>query len=408
MTTRPLFRSPAFLVLTLVLASHTAFNSALGETPPEAPRREFLLDPNILQQHADGTVSIGSTAPIWSTDGIADFQFTDQLGRTVTKETFKGKPFAICFVFTKCLGPCPAVTYQMRQLQDRLKNRDVNLVTLTVDPERDTVEVLKAYADKNGADHERWRFLTGDRNAIYELIQGSFRMPVEKAKGPDLTEGFEVIHTSNVMLVDAKGVVQGKFNAVIDAEMASLRRQLIKMSPRLDNSVPESPEDVADLATEKSIELERAAPPWVKRLPATNAMLNGLATILLIAGYAFIKAGQKDMHRRMMLTAFMTSVLFLASYLTYHYSLHYYTGESGKKFLGTGLIRPIYFTILITHVVLAAVVPIGALRTIWLALNSRWEAHKAWARVTFPIWLYVSITGVIIYFMLYHWPTGIS
>lgn len=147
-------------------------------------------------------------------------------------------------------------------------------------------------------------------------------------------------------------------------------------------------------------------PEWVGFLPTVNAGLNGLATLLLAVGYLQIKRGRRDAHRACMLAAFGTSILFLACYLTYHIALHHFTGESGRKFAGQGWIRPVYFSILISHVLLAAAVPVLAVVTILHGLNARWDKHRRWARVTFPIWMYVSITGVVIYFLLYHWPAG--
>lgn len=145
-------------------------------------------------------------------------------------------------------------------------------------------------------------------------------------------------------------------------------------------------------------------PDWVAALPAVNASLNALATVLLLTGFVFIKRGRRDAHAWSMISAFATSVIFLGCYLTYHYALHHYTGESGKKFAGTGFIRPIYFGILISHVVLAVPVAVMALITIVRAWKQNWPAHRSLARITFPIWVYVSVTGVIIYLLLYHWP----
>lgn len=145
------------------------------------------------------------------------------------------------------------------------------------------------------------------------------------------------------------------------------------------------------------------APAWVRSLPAVNAGLNGLATVLLVTGYAFIRNGRTESHKRTMLSAFCVSVLFLACYLTYHFALQAYTGKSSRPFEGEGLIRPVYFAILITHVLLAAAVPVLATITIYRAFRGDWDRHRRIARVTFPIWLYVSVTGVIIYAMLYHW-----
>jgi uncharacterized membrane protein YozB (DUF420 family) len=136
----------------------------------------------------------------------------------------------------------------------------------------------------------------------------------------------------------------------------------------------------------------------VARLPFVNASLNSLAVVLLFIGYALIQSRRITAHKWTMLAAFATSIAFLACYLVYHA----YAGS--KPFPGTGFIRPVYFAILISHIILAAAVPPLALTTIYRGLRGDWEKHLRIARVTFPIWVYVSLTGVIIYLMLYHWP----
>ena len=133
----------------------------------------------------------------------------------------------------------------------------------------------------------------------------------------------------------------------------------------------------------------------VHDLPALNATLNALATVLLSAGYLFIRRRQIERHRFCMIGAFSVSCLFLASYLVYHYHV------GSVPFTKHGWIRPVYFTILITHVVLAAAIVPLALVTLSRALNERFDRHRAIARWTLPLWLYVSVTGVIIYWMLY-------
>jgi len=139
-----------------------------------------------------------------------------------------------------------------------------------------------------------------------------------------------------------------------------------------------------------------------RSLPSVNAALNATAAVLLIVGLLFIKRGKVTAHRNTMLTAFAVSIAFLACYLTYHAALRAETGEAGTKFQGASPVREIYLSILLTHVLLAAVVPFLALRTIYLGLRDRRLQHRRWARWTFPIWLYVSVTGVFIYLMLYH------
>ncbi len=138
------------------------------------------------------------------------------------------------------------------------------------------------------------------------------------------------------------------------------------------------------------------APKYVLQLPDVNATLNGVATVLLVLGYIQIKRRREASHKALMLAAFATSVLFLATYVVYHA----YAGS--KPFGGTGAVRGVYFAILISHIVLAAVVPFLAVRVIWLGLTDQRKKHNRLARWTFPIWLYVSITGVVVYWMLYH------
>lgn len=147
---------------------------------------------------------------------------------------------------------------------------------------------------------------------------------------------------------------------------------------------------------------ESQLPEWAMLLPTINAALNTTATVLLLLGFTFIKMGRIGVHRNIMLTAFVVSGVFLASYLTYHWALHHFTGTHGKPFDGQGTWRTVYFTILISHVILAMGVAVLAPCTIYLGLSGRWTQHRRLARVTFPIWLYVSITGVVIYWMLYH------
>lgn len=133
----------------------------------------------------------------------------------------------------------------------------------------------------------------------------------------------------------------------------------------------------------------------VSDLPALNATLNAIAAVLLVIGYVLIRRGRIQQHRRVMLAAFCTSALFLISYLTYHANV------GSRPFTGQGPIRAVYFTILITHVILAAAILPMALITLNFALRSRFDRHLRIARWTLPIWLYVSVTGVIVYLMLY-------
>ncbi len=137
----------------------------------------------------------------------------------------------------------------------------------------------------------------------------------------------------------------------------------------------------------------------VMMLPAVNATLNGIATVLLVWGFVLIRQKKWQQHKKVMLAAFTVSVIFLISYLTYH-GLR---GGMSTEFRGEGVIRLFYYGMLITHVILAAVVPVLAIISINRGLSNRFDKHRRIARWTFPIWLYVSVTGVLIYFMLYQW-----
>jgi uncharacterized membrane protein YozB (DUF420 family) len=164
-------------------------------------------------------------------------------------------------------------------------------------------------------------------------------------------------------------------------------------------------------------------------LPAVSASLNAVATVLLVAGYVVIRnhiragagsavapppaeARSADpmsspaarLHRNLMLACFAVSVLFLANYLYYHLAVQPEIGP--KKYEGPESLRTVYYLILFTHIPLAALVPVLAIITIVLGLRSRWVGHRRWAKVTFPIWLYVSVTGVLVYVFLYLLPTA--
>ncbi len=137
----------------------------------------------------------------------------------------------------------------------------------------------------------------------------------------------------------------------------------------------------------------------VRQLPALNAILNGTAAILLLRGYILIRSGRRAEHKRFMIAAFCVSALFLISYLVYHAQV------GAVYFQKTGFIRAVYLTILFTHTVLAAAVPVLAIITLRRALKAestgKFYAHQRIARWTLPIWLYVSVTGVVVYLMLY-------
>jgi uncharacterized membrane protein YozB (DUF420 family) len=138
-------------------------------------------------------------------------------------------------------------------------------------------------------------------------------------------------------------------------------------------------------------------PMTVQDLPSLNATLNSIAGVLLLIGYIAIKKGKEELHKKFMVSALIVSAAFLTSYLIYHFHV------PSKKFPDIGLMKTVYLLILFPHIILAVVMVPMILKTFWHAYRQEWVKHKKIAKITFPIWMYVSVTGVIVYFMLYHW-----
>jgi putative membrane protein len=132
-----------------------------------------------------------------------------------------------------------------------------------------------------------------------------------------------------------------------------------------------------------------------RSLPAINASLNALSAVLLVTGYTLIRNRHRTAHQYAMVSAFAVSVVFLVSYLVYHFEV------GSVRFPRTGAIRTVYLSILLTHTILAATVPVLSILTLTRAFQRRFPSHRRIARWTFPIWLYVSLTGVVVYWMLY-------
>lgn len=306
---------------------------------------------------------------------LGHFSLTERSGRTVTDADLAEDVWIASFLFTRCPSSCPKIAAVLHGLQaGRLKDVPVRLVSVSVDPEHDTPEVLAAFARAQDADPDRWWFLTGDKGRIYRLILEEFHLPV--APGAE-GSAEAVAHSDRLALVDRGNRVVGIFSSndpeAIDALVARAKRR-------------------AGLAK-----------PWVRALPAVNASLNATCGLLLAAGLAMILARRWRAHAACMIAGTAVGALFLGCYLVYHYHV------GSVPFRGTGAARFAYFTILISHTALAAlgVVPLAAM-TLSRAIRRRFDAHARIARVTFPIWMYVSITGVVIYVMLYQLPIASS
>lgn len=183
----------------------------------------------------------------WDLNGIKDFELIERSGKKVTKADLLGKPWVACFIFTNCVGPCLDISKRMNELQDWVKESDVLLVSISVDPKNDTPERLRGYADNLAADKNRWLFLTGDKNVIYRLAQKDFKTAVGELAG-------EPFHTSNLYHIDEEGRIIGKYNALVQEEMNALKRILRKspaeetqqgdpQKPSLKNETSSSAED---------------------------------------------------------------------------------------------------------------------------------------------------------------------
>ncbi|RMG40434.1 MAG: SCO family protein [Planctomycetota bacterium] len=170
--------------------------------------------------------------PGWDPAGVADFRLVDRRGRTVSKSDLLGRPWVVGFIFTRCAGPCPRLTKAMHTLLPYVKRAGARLVTISVDPEHDTPEVLNRYAAAYEAEDEDWLFLTGPKQAVYSLIRNSFLMPVQEVVGPQRKPGFEVVHSTNFLLVDARGRVVKKFNGQLEEDLVRLQKALRELAKK--------------------------------------------------------------------------------------------------------------------------------------------------------------------------------
>ena len=305
---------------------------------------------------------------------LGAFRLTERSGRPVTDADLADRVWIAAFTFTRCPTSCPRISGHLKQFQHDLARTGVRLVSVSVDPERDTPAVLSRYALGLGADPARWWFLTGPKDEVYPFILERFHLSVAETPAAErkADPGIEaVMHTTRLALVDRGNRVVGFF----DSDDEPARRALLARARRLDAA---------------------------SSLPAVNATLNGACAVLLMVGWGLIRSGRRRAHAACMIAGVADSALFLACYLVYHFRV------GSVPFPGTGLVRSLYFTILTSHTLLAvSMLPLIAL-TLWRAARGDYVRHARIARITFPIWLYVSITGVVIYLMLYRLPIPAS
>ncbi len=299
-----------------------------------------------------------------------DFALVERSGRQVTRRALLGEVWVADFVFTRCQWSCPRMNSVMHQLQARVPA--AKYVSFSVDPAHDTPARLAEWVETNRLAKDGWLWLSGVPHEEMQRVAQGFLLPAgDRGDGP-----MDILHSERFVLVDRYGRMRGTYPVVEGPELRRNEEALGRLE--------------ADL---RRVLAEPHLP--VTKIPTINAGFNALSAFLLIAGLGFIKAGRAGAHRACMLAALGSSTLFLAGYLT----AHHYLGST--PYPGQGTMRTVYLAILLSHTVLAAlIVPLAGI-TVARAFRGRFDRHKAIARWTLPIWLYVSVTGVVIYFMLY-------
>jgi protein SCO1 len=352
----------------------------------------FLLSLTLLitsacapQQRTDApTLAAAADSPA-SFGVVGEFELIDQRGARVTNLDVADRPRLYGFFFTSCTGPCPRLTANMRQAQELLADEEVGLVSISVDPEKDTPEVLAAYAKSFTADTSRWVFLTGAEDQIYPLMRTSFALGVDKLPDSEAVAALRVSHATRLVTVDDEGAIRGYYDGESEE---GLEAAVERMRFLASGTAPSA-----------------AATP--SSLPLVNASLNGVAAVLLLLGYLAIRRDRRELHAKLMGAALLCSAFFLSSYVYYHVVV-IPLQDGPTKYNGGGALKVGYLILLVTHVIGAIVNLPMVLLTFWRAHKQRWESHARLARKTWPLWMYVSVTGVLVYLMLYPWnpPLG--
>ncbi|MEO1994044.1 MAG: SCO family protein, partial [Planctomycetaceae bacterium] len=169
---------------------------------------------------------------------LPEFSLVNCDGRHIHRSDVLGHPVVLSFIFTKCTSTCPDITRQMRALHERLSDTDTLVVTITVDPKRDTAKILKRYAESNAADLNRWLFLTGEPEAIYELINDGLGLAAQELFGEQRQPGLEIAHTNRVVLVSRDGQIQATYLATNPDDIARLQIQLKQLARPADSEPP--------------------------------------------------------------------------------------------------------------------------------------------------------------------------
>ena len=298
---------------------------------------------------------------------LPSFTLTDQNGDTFGREDCEGKWTVLYFFFTSCQGPCPILNSNVAAMAPKFADQpEVQFVGISVDPETDTPERLTAYGEKYGVDATQWHYLTGSSETINQIAT---ELKVKAADQP-------IFHSTRFILIDPKGAARDYFDGKDEAGVLGLESALTGIT---------------------GMKEETPGRPTAATLPMVNALLNAIAACFLLAGWIAIHGlHSEELHKRMMIAALATSAAFLTCYLIYH-------AQAGSvPYHREGMLRVLYFAILIPHIILAGLMVPFILAAVYFAWRQRFDIHVKITRWLWPVWMYVSVTGVIIYLMLYH------
>jgi protein SCO1 len=314
------------------------------------------------------TLALVASLPTYG--NVPDFTLTDAAGKPYSATQLDGHVTVLDFIFTTCPEVCPRMTSEMKRLQTWIVERGVavKLVSVSVDPARDTPAKLAAYAKQFDAQPGLWTFATGSQQTIEDAVVRGFKIAVQKSD--DDTDAFGIVHGTRFVLVDGKRQIRGYYD-------------------------PNDAESMHKLQSD-AVALLGGNEELGSRLAMLNAILNGTSALLLLCGFVAIRKKRVDIHWRCMVGAFTVSCLFLVSYIVR------VLVSGTHRYPGGGIGKVVYLAVLTSHMFLAMAVPPLALRTLYLALKKRFAEHRRIVRFTWPIWMYVSVTGVVVYLMLYH------
>jgi uncharacterized membrane protein YozB (DUF420 family)/cytochrome oxidase Cu insertion factor (SCO1/SenC/PrrC family) len=300
-----------------------------------------------------------------------NFSLTDRTGRTVNARDLRGVIWVAQFFYPGC-NECSKTMPTMRRLQEIYRGKSyVRFVSFAL--KYGDADTLNEFAKDQLAEPDQWLFLADeDESRVHNVIRHSFSAPVIGRANP--SAGDMIGHSSRLILIDAHGIMVGQLDATDASAADTLAGEIERLRMR------------------------QPIPVVAADLPRFNATLNASCTVLLLLGWIAIRLRFVTLHKILMLLALSVSMVFLASYLFYHFAIMH---MEPMRFHGEGAARYVYFGILITHTILAIVVAPMAIYITVQGLRNALAQHVKVARWTLPIWLYVSVTGVVVYWMLY-------